>query len=223
MGDIKIGNSNITLKLGSSDVAAAYIGSVQVYGGSTPPTPTGYTYSVTITGLENGDTTDIHWDGGSYIDCGVGNGTYTYTSANDSIGVDISSVQDYSVDYGSFQLYDYDPSITVTFTYQGGGGGFTHIPQGTDMSQYYNQTITRFKIGDSSLPSGYQQVNLAFQTGGSGSISTWSACFAFDNTYVTSLPCDVSGSDSLTQWNCFDSSWGMSSNNPFTDLWIEFA
>lgn len=40
MGDIKIGNSSITLKLGSSDVTAAYIGSTLVYSGGTPPTPT---------------------------------------------------------------------------------------------------------------------------------------------------------------------------------------
>ena len=36
MGDIKIGNSNITLKLGSADVSAAYIGSTLVYSSYTP-------------------------------------------------------------------------------------------------------------------------------------------------------------------------------------------
>ena len=40
MGDIKIGNSSITLKLGSADVSAAYLGSTLVYSGGTPPTPT---------------------------------------------------------------------------------------------------------------------------------------------------------------------------------------
>ena len=39
MGDIKIGNSSVTLKLGSTDVSAAYIGSTLVYSGGTPPTP----------------------------------------------------------------------------------------------------------------------------------------------------------------------------------------
>lgn len=39
MGDIKIGNSSITLKLGSSAVTAAYLGSTLVYSGGTPPTP----------------------------------------------------------------------------------------------------------------------------------------------------------------------------------------
>ena len=37
---IKIGNNDITLKLGSSDVTAAYIGDTLVYSGGTPPTPT---------------------------------------------------------------------------------------------------------------------------------------------------------------------------------------
>ena len=120
---MKIGNIDVTsMKIGSTNVAKAYVGSTQVYP-SSQPTPTGYTYYVTITGLQNGDTTDIQWDGGSYVDYGVGNGTYTYTSANDSIGVYIEYVPDYSVDYSYFQLYDYDPSMTVTFTYQGGGGG----------------------------------------------------------------------------------------------------
>lgn len=39
MGDIKIGNSSITLKLGSANVSAAYLGSTLVYSGGTPPTP----------------------------------------------------------------------------------------------------------------------------------------------------------------------------------------
>lgn len=299
---MKIGNIDVTsMKIGSTNVAKAYVGSTQVYP-SSQPTPTGYTYSVTITGLENGDTTNIDWEAGSYVDYGVGNGTYTYTSANDSIGVDISNVQDYTVDYGSFWLYDYDPSKTVTFTYQGGGGGctytveitglqngdstdivwdggsyvdssvgngiyryssqndfmlvevlnysqdyqvsgaivlshsnpsgtitfskvggLTHIPQGEDMSQFFNQQITRFKIGDSSFPSGYQTVSLNFLTGGSGNIGGGWWQFTFDNTLVNSLPCNVTGSDAFTNWNCFNSSWQLTTENPFTDLWIEFA
>lgn len=34
---VKIGNSDITLKLGSSDVTAAYIGDTLVYSGGTQP------------------------------------------------------------------------------------------------------------------------------------------------------------------------------------------
>ena len=98
---IKLGNSNITLKVGSSAVTAAYLGSTLVYSGGTPPTPptpTSYTYSVTITGLENGDTTNIGWSsycGDAYKDYNVGNGTYTYTTSCDRLLVDIDSVTDY--------------------------------------------------------------------------------------------------------------------------------
>ena len=220
---MKIGNIDVTsMKIGSTNVAKAYVGSTQVYP-SSQPTPTGYTYYVTITGLQNGDTTDIQWDGGSYVDYGVGNGTYTYTSANDSIGVYIEYVPDYSVDYSYFQLYDYDPSMTVTFTYQGGGGGdLQYIPQGTDMTQYYYRTITRFKIGDSALPYGYQVLNINFG-GQHGQVSQWVTNFTFSGNQVTSLPCDVSGSDVLNLWDCSDQNWSTTHNNPFTDLWIEFA
>ena len=37
---MKIGNNDITLKLGSSDVSAAYLGSTLVYSGGSQPTPT---------------------------------------------------------------------------------------------------------------------------------------------------------------------------------------
>ncbi len=49
MGNIKIGSQNITLKLGSADVSAAYIGSTLVYSASTQPTLQWVTFS-------NGDT-----------------------------------------------------------------------------------------------------------------------------------------------------------------------
>jgi hypothetical protein len=219
---IKIGNLDISaFKVGSDD-CKVYLGTELLYSGGT--TPTGYTYSVTITGLENGDTTDIVWDGGGYVDYGVGNGIYTYSSQSDLILVEVLNYsQDYQVS-GAIVLSPSNPSGTITFIYQGGGGGgFTHIPQGADMSQYYNQTITRFKIGDSSFPSGYQTVNLNFQNGGSGNIGTWGPNFYFDGTWVNSLPCDVSGSDTLTSWTCFNSIWQSTTENPFTDLWIEFA
>ena len=222
---MKIGNIDVTsMKIGSTNVAKAYVGSTQVY-----PSSTGYTYSVTITGLENGDTTDVVWDGGSYVDSSVGNGTYTYSSQVDPMPVDVLNYsQDYTISNPSITLSSSNPSGSFAFIYQGGGGGgLTHIPQGEDMSQYFNQQITRFKIGDSSFPSGYQTLNLIFQTGGYGSIATWGTNFTFDNTLVNSLPCDVTasgvGSDSLTQWNCLNSSWQSTTENPFTDLWIEFA
>lgn len=188
-------------------------------------TGTTYTYSVTIQGLENGDTTNIEWSNSDVqrTDSNLGNGTYTITTSEVYVQVIISSVQDYSLDYDNFYLDADDHfSKTVTFTHQ--GGGLVNIPQGTNMEQYYGRTITRFKIGDSSLPSGFQMLNFGFQKGGSGGhIASWGTNFTFDSTLVQSLPCDVSGSDELTSWLCFDSSWATSPINPFTDLWIEFA
>ena len=40
---IKLGNNNITFKVGSTDVDAIYLGSTLMYSGGTPPTPTGQT------------------------------------------------------------------------------------------------------------------------------------------------------------------------------------
>ena len=209
--DYTIYNPSITLS--SSNPSGSFTFIYQGGGG-------GYTYTVEITGLENGDTTDIVWNQGEHIEFSVGNGIYTYSSQNDFMLVEVLNYsQDYQVS-GTIILSPSNPSGTITFSKV---GGLIHIPQGADMSQYYNQTITRFEIGDSSLPSGYQQVNLAFQTGGSGNIGSNWANFHFDNTYVISLPCNVTGSDSLTQWTCFNSSWAQTTNNPFTDLWIEFA
>ena len=184
-------------------------------------TGTTYTYSVTITGLENGDTTNITWNYGDHIDYNVGNGTYTYSTSNNTADVIIDAVTNYTVDHDHFTVID-GGSYIVTFTHQ--GGGLVNIPQGTNMEQYYGRTITRFKIGDSSLPSGFQMLNFGFQKGGSGGqIAFWATNFTFDSTLVQSLPCDVSGSDELTSWLCYDSSWATSPINPFTDLWIEFA
>lgn len=64
---IKIGNSDITLKLGSSDVTAAYIGDTLVYsGGTTPPTPPTFQgkWLATYTG---GTTSSAECDAGSAI------------------------------------------------------------------------------------------------------------------------------------------------------------
>lgn len=62
---IKLGNSNITLKVGSSAVTAAYLGSIQVYPNSIPPTPTfDGKYKLT---LSNGDVISAACDGTSAI------------------------------------------------------------------------------------------------------------------------------------------------------------
>lgn len=56
---IKLGNNDITLKVGSADVSAAYLGSTLVYSGGTPILPSGYTE---VEYIENAST--------AYIDTG---------------------------------------------------------------------------------------------------------------------------------------------------------
>lgn len=51
MSDIKLGNNNVTFKVGSTDVNAIYIGDTLIYSGSTPPTPHDY---LTFRALEDG-------------------------------------------------------------------------------------------------------------------------------------------------------------------------
>ena len=229
---IKIGNLDISaFKVGSGD-CKVYLGNTLLYSGGT--TPTGVTCNDLV--LPYGDsftanTTDkyvrIPYSGVSsndmtVVECGYGYLEFYSIDSNYIYLHIVNSPKDGDSDCITIRING-DKCANVYVNFVDSGGGLVYIPQGTDMTQYYYQPITRFKIGDSSFPSGYQQVNLAFQTGGMGNISIWSAYFTFDNTYVSSLPCDVSGSDSLRQWDCYDSSWGMSSNNPFTDLWIEFA
>ena len=60
---IKLGNNDITLKVGSADVSAAYLGSTLVYSGSTPPTPS-FKWKATYTG---GTTSSAECDASSAI------------------------------------------------------------------------------------------------------------------------------------------------------------
>lgn len=227
MSAIKLGNSDITLKVGDTSVSAAYLGSTLVYSGGTPPIPTGYTYSVTIQGLENGDTTTIWWDATRDIhtDSNVGNGTYTYTTTTDDIAVslDTSGLSDYTVDYNSFMLYS-GGSQTVTFTHQGGGGGLVQIPYGTDMSQYYNRYIKRIVIGDGTLVGKQCYINNWGQSSYI-SIASWGVSGFGEFSGITSLPIDSTPSNpvQLELWEYTDSNWSTTNTNPFNDLQIEWA
>ena len=53
---MKLGNNDITLKVGSADVSAAYLGSTLVYSGGSQPTPTlqwvEFNYGDSISGLD---------------------------------------------------------------------------------------------------------------------------------------------------------------------------
>lgn len=217
---IKLGNSNITLKVGSSSVTAAYLGSTQVYPQGEPPTPTGYTYSVTIQGLENGDTTTISWDAGIHIDHNVGNGTYTYTTTYDTIPVDIDRVANYDLNYSHLDLYG-GGSQTVTFTYQGGGGGLVQIPYGAGMAQYYGQSIKRLVIGDTSTTN---TTNINYQVSNDYlSISQWTVWGDGQFAIVHSLPIDITLSTPV-QFISWANGYGSSDDrNLFNDLQIEWA
>lgn len=191
------------------------------------PTPTTYTYSITIQGLENGDTTNIRWKHGDHIDSNVGNGTYTYTTTEDLIPVDIDSVTDYSLDYRHLDLHS-GGSQTVTFTHQGGGGGgLVQIPVRTDMSQYYGQSIKRLVIGDTTtiantaiaceyfddfIHNDYLSIN-QWVVNGQGQFSS-----------INSLPIDITLTtpETLTKWTSYAQDLS-ETQNPFNDLQIEWA
>lgn len=65
---IKLGNNDITLKVGSADVSAAYLGSTLVYSGGTPPTPSfNGKWLATYTG---GTTSSAECDASSAITSG---------------------------------------------------------------------------------------------------------------------------------------------------------
>ena len=179
---------------------------------------TGYTYSVTIQGLENGDTTRITWDNGIHTDFNVGNGTYTYTTTADAIPVFIETVTDYSLDYSNFVLYS-GGSKTVTFTYQG-GGGLESIPKDTDMAQYYNRYIKRIVIGDTTFNGDCTINNWGQVSTGYISVASWGVYSGGDFSGISSLPIDTTPANpvQLLSWN-----YNNSTANPFNDLQIEWA
>ena len=184
-------------------------------------TGTTYTYSVTINGLEGGDTTTIFWCYETWecfkADYNVGNGTYTVSTATDCIKVslDTSGLSDYTVDHDHIELYS-GGSQTVTFTYQGGGGGLVQIPYGTDMSQYVGQSISRIVVNDTTTST---NVYIFF--------NYWADAIFITNWNVTGngqfsslntqLPIDISIPTPavLTDWG--------GGTNPFNDLQIEWA
>lgn len=215
---IKIGTQNVTFKVGSTSVSAICLGNTCVYRDT--PTPTSYTYSVTIQGLENGDTTNITWNYGDHIDYNVGNGTYTYSTSNDTADVIIDGVTNYTVDHDHFTLID-GGSQTVTFTYQGGGGGLESIPYGRDMSQYYNRYIKRIVIGDGTYSGGDCLINNWGQVStGYITVASWGVMCGGDFSGISSLPIDATPTNpvQLLSWN-----YNNGTVNPFNDLQIEWA
>lgn len=122
---IKLGNLDISMKVGSDDVSAAYLGSTLVYSGGTPPTPTSCidieygdivlidpdfdtstpVYGMSFDGLatlseyENGQAngqTDIFDENGNIL--GSVYGHYDNDNQNGDISVDSGYTQIYTAD-----------------------------------------------------------------------------------------------------------------------------
>ena len=124
---IKFNDTDITLKLGSSAVTAAYLGTTLVYSGGTPPTPTGdcidiedglyvmidpnFDTSLPVYGMdfselqnlptyEDGEahgSTDIYDENGNYLG-GVNGNFYENSQEGDIEVTDDSGIQIYTAD-----------------------------------------------------------------------------------------------------------------------------
>lgn len=98
---IKLGNNDITLKVGSTDVSAAYLGSVLVYSGGTPPTPS-FKWKATYTG---GTTSSAQCDSTSAI-------TQGEISLADLVAVEIGSCVG-TIDSNAFRDCSSLTSVTI--------------------------------------------------------------------------------------------------------------
>ena len=112
MGDIKIGNSSVALKLGSTDVSAAYIGSTLVYSGGTPPTPSSPKWIATYS---DSSTSSAACDSTSAI-------TENEITKTNLISVEIGDCVT-SIDITAFNYYSSLISCTI-------GSGVTSIGDG---------------------------------------------------------------------------------------------
>lgn len=101
---MKLGNNDITLKVGSADVSAAYLGSTLVYSGGSQPTPTlqwvEFNSGDSITGLDiygvSGVALDLNAtfeassdiifaNGPRYVECYIGQGCYSNDYGKDAV------------------------------------------------------------------------------------------------------------------------------------------
>ena len=85
--------------------------------GYIPPTPTTYTYSITIQGLDDVKVS-IDW-GGEHTDTNLGNGTYTYTTSSESLSITVpDDVYGWHPDdyVNNFTLTSSNNHRTVTYT-----------------------------------------------------------------------------------------------------------
>lgn len=131
---IKIGNDNITLKVGSADVSAAYIGNTLVYSGGTPPTPPTPTYewvsysegdtvpSSTVYGVKLYVDYLYNWT----IDFGFDSGISFSYENNDWIALDIETYE--QIDISSY-FDDGEGCYIILFSDLGYGGLTIFTPE----------------------------------------------------------------------------------------------
>lgn len=232
---IKIGGFSFdALKIGSSDVDAAYIGDTLVYSGGTPPTPTGVTCNDLV--LPDGDyftayTTDksiqIPYGGVSSNDITVvkcGNG-YLEIDSIDSYYiylVIVNSPKDGDNDCITIQINgDKCAAIYVGFV-----DNSEKIPTGTDMARYYGMFIKRIVINDTTVPSNFTRCMINDWNSSSYiDISPWAVSSSGEFGYINSLPIDSTPTHAvrLEKWEYTNGSYQQSTINPFNDLRIEWV
>ena len=230
---VKIGNNDITLKLGSADVSAAYIGYTLVYSGGTPPTPTGVTCNDLV--LPDGDyfkanVTDkyiqIPYGGVSsnyitVVECGKGYLEFDSIDSNYIYLVIVNSPKDGDYDCINIRINgDKCRDVYVDFV-----DSSEKIPTGTDMAQYYGRSIKRIVINDTTVPSNFTlcRINDLYSQGFI-EINQWGVNSGGDFSGIYSLPIDYTPTYPvrLEKWEYTDGSYQQSTINPFNDLRIEW-
>lgn len=135
---VKIGNNDITLKLGSADVSAAYIGDTLVYSGGTPPIPPTPTYQ--WVSYNEGDTVPSTIFYGVKLYLGLDwNKEIDFSVDGHNIGVafiyDVSNDEWTALDMTSYDpidisgYFDGDNCYTILFSDLGYGGMPIEHPQ----------------------------------------------------------------------------------------------
>lgn len=126
---IKLGNNDITLKVGSADVSAAYLGSTLVYSGGTPPTPPtpSFKWIATYTG---GTTSTAECDSSSAITSGE-------IDVTDLVSVEIGDCVT-SIGNQTFQRCTGLTSVTIP----------NNVTSIGNRAFYYCTNITSVTIGD---------------------------------------------------------------------------
>lgn len=138
---MKLGNLDITLKLGSADVSAAYLGSTLVYSGGTPPTPTGSTcYEIISTPITSYTSTTY-------------DSVYSFSDSKWYMLNNLNAYEEYGVydiveNISSATTYEGKLGVVGETEYQYSGGSWSVV------GSYVDSSVTTYTIDDTS-PSPY--------------------------------------------------------------------